>query len=163
MSFLCLYGKGTKISKYLIEHDKIYEAELTLGKRTDTGDREGNVIEEKRVKSRNMQEEKVRKTLQKFLGKQEQIPPMYSAIKVKGKKLYEYAREGKNVEVPKRQIEIYDIKLKEIEENSNKITFTVHTSKGTYIRTLCEDIAKALGEVRNNDGFKKNKSAVSLV
>lgn len=86
MSFLCLYGKGTKISKYLVEHDKIYEAVIKLGIKTDTGDREGQVIEEKKIASKNLEEEKVKSVLSNFLGKQEQIPPIYSAIKVKREK-----------------------------------------------------------------------------
>lgn len=154
MSFLCLFGKGTKISKYLIEHDKVYEAEITLGRKTDTGDREGNTIEEKEVSLKSLEEDKIKKVLECFIGKREQIPPMYSAIKLNGKKLYEYAREGKKIEVPKRQIEIYDIRLNKIDRVNKRILFTVHTSKGTYIRTLCEDIAEALGEVRCDDCFK---------
>lgn len=83
MSFLCLFGKGTKISKYLVEHDKIYEAEITLGIKTETEDKEGKIIEKKEVSLESLSEDKVRKILQTFLGKQLQIPPMYSAIKVK--------------------------------------------------------------------------------
>lgn len=146
----------------MIEHDKVYVAEITLGKRTDTGDREGKVIEEKKVKLKNIEKEKVIQTLKKFEGKQEQTPPMYSAIKLQGKKLYEYAREGKQIEIPKRQIEIYDINLNKVDKINKKIKFTVHTSKGTYIRTLCEDIAKSLEEIRNNDRFKKNKTSENL-
>lgn len=82
-----LIGKGTKISKYLIEHDKIYIAELELGIKTDTGDREGNIIEKKEVNERSLNQEQINETLKKFKGKQEQIPPMYSAIKVKRKKI----------------------------------------------------------------------------
>lgn len=154
MSFLCLFGKGTKISKYLIEHDKVYEAEITLGKKTDTGDREGKIIEEKEVSLRSLEEYKVKKVLEGFIGKREQTPPIYSAIKLNGKKLYEYAREGKEVEIPKRQVEIYDIRLGEIDRVNKRILFTAHTSKGTYIRTLCKEISEALGEVRYNDSFE---------
>ncbi len=82
-----LIGKGTKISKYLIEHDKEYIAELELGIKTDTGDREGNIIEKKEVNESSLTQEKINNTLKKFKGKQEQIPPMYSAIKVKRKKI----------------------------------------------------------------------------
>lgn len=106
-----LIGKGTLCSKYLIHHDKIYEAQLTLGKKTDTADCEGNVIEEKEVPPIAYQQEQIEKVMQTFLGKQEQIPPMYSAIKVKGKKLYEYARKGQTVEIQPRQIEIYQMNL----------------------------------------------------
>ncbi len=154
MSFLCLYGKGTKISKYLIEHDKIYEAVIRLGVKTDTGDREGEILEEKKIDLQNLEKEKVEKVLLSFLGIQMQMPPIYSAIKVNGKKLYEYARKGEQVEIKPRQIEIYKISLNKIDEENSKIYFTVHTSKGTYIRSLCEDIAKALGEIRYDGGAK---------
>ncbi len=144
MSFLCLYGKGTKVSKYLIEHDKIYEAVIKLGIRTETEDREGKILEEKEVDLKNLEEEKVKKVLKTFIGKGEQIPPMYSAIKVNGKKLYEYARDGKQIEIKSREIEIYSIDLQKIEKQEKTITIKVHTSKGTYIRSLCRDIALKL-------------------
>ena len=140
-----LLGKGTMLSQYLMEHDKIYKATIKLGERTDTLDSEGKVIEEKEVPKEALNETQVRKVLESFKGKQEQIPPMYSAIKIKGKKLYEYARKGQTVEIKPRSIQIYDIKLKEI--TNDTITFIAHVSKGTYIRTLCEDIAKKLGTV----------------
>lgn len=142
-----LIGKGTLCSKYLINHDKIYEVSLTLGTKTDTGDKEGTIIEEKEVVEDCFQKEKIESLLATFLGKQKQIPPMYSAIKVKGKKLYEYARKGQKVEIQPRQIEIYEIKLLAIQKESKQIEFQVHCSKGTYIRSLCEDIAKKLGTI----------------
>ena len=83
-----LVGKGTKLSQYLINHDKEYEVELKLGIKTDTADEEGNVVEEKEVGSNVLEKERVQTVLNGFIGKQKQIPPMYSAIKVKGKKLY---------------------------------------------------------------------------
>ena len=104
-----LIGNYTKLSKYLIEHDKTYIAKIELGKRTDTGDREGKIIEEKEVLA--FEKEKIERILKSFLGKQKQIPPQYSAIKIEGKKLYEYAREGKKIEIPPRDIEIYSIDL----------------------------------------------------
>ena len=144
-----LIGKGTKFSKYLINHDKIFEVELELGKKTDTADIEGKVIEEKEV-----DEEYVNKNLlqvlESFIGKQEQMPPMYSAIKKNGKKLYEYARSGEKVEIEARKIEIYKIDLNKY--NKNIISFVVSCSKGTYIRSLCEDIAEKLNTV----GYMKN-------
>ena len=140
-----LVGKGTKISKYLIHHDKVYEAEIKLGVKTDTLDREGKVLEERYVN--RVEESQVSDTLAKFIGKQKQIPPIYSAIKLNGKKLYEYAREGKTVDIPEREIEIYDIKLRFINEKENIIGITVYSSKGTYIRTLCQDIATKLGTI----------------
>ena len=139
-----LVGKATKISKYLIEHDKTYIATIKLGEKTDTGDSEGQVIEEKLVPT-DLKEEDINNTLQSFLGKQKQVPPMYSAIKINGKKLYEYAREGKEVKLEAREVEIYKIQL--LEYKNSKIKFEVECSKGTYIRTLCEDIAKKLGTV----------------
>lgn len=140
-----LIGNGTKLSKYLIEHNKSYRATIFLGKQTTTLDVEGEVIEEKEVEEEKLSEENVGKVLNSFIGKQEQIPPIYSAIKVKGKKLYEYARSGQNVEIEPRIIEIYDIKLEKIEEN--RIVFNVQCSKGTYIRTLCKDIAEKLDTI----------------
>ena len=144
-----LIGKGTKFSKYLINHDKIYEVELELGIKTSTADIEGEVIEEKDV-DRKYVKQNLEKTLKSFVGKQEQIPPIYSAIKKNGKKLYEYARNGENIEIEPRKIEIYSIEL--INYEDKYIKFIVSCSKGTYIRTLCEDIAKKL----NTIGFMKN-------
>lgn len=140
-----LIGKGTLCSKYLINHDKIYQAKIQLGQKTDTADAEGEIIEEQEVG--NLSEVGIKEILKTFVGKQEQMPPMYSAIKVKGKKLYEYARKGQTVEIQPRQIEIYDIKLMELDRENNQLQFQVSCSKGTYIRSLCEDIAKRLGTV----------------
>ena len=140
-----LLGNYTKLSKYLIEHDKTYIAKVKLGKKSDTGDSEGNVVETQEVDLKNISEENVKNVLKSFLGKQKQIPPMYSAIKIDGKKLYEYAREGKKVDVEPRDIEIYDIKLLSI--NELEIELEVSCSKGTYIRSLCEDIAQELGTI----------------
>lgn len=142
-----LIGKGTLCSKYLMNHDKIYEVQLTLGTKTDTADGEGKTVEEKEVPQNTFQKEKLEKALKSFLGKQEQTPPMYSAIKVKGKKLYEYARKGEKVEIQSRPIEIYEIELLQIKEEQKQIEFRVSCSKGTYIRSLCEDIAKKLSTV----------------
>lgn len=147
-----LIGKGTLCSQYLMEHDKIYEAVLKLGIKTDTADSEGNIIEEKEVALSELSDENVAMVLNGFIGKQEQMPPMYSAIKVNGKKLYEYARKGQTVEIKPRQIEIYKCELKNINLEEKEICFTVHCSKGTYIRSLCEDIATKLNTV----GYMKN-------
>ena len=142
-----LIGKGTQLSKYLINHDKIYEVVLQLGVKTDTADSEGNVIQKKEVDKTVLNNQYIVNVFNTFTGKQEQIPPMYSAIKVQGKKLYEYAREGKTVDVKPRTIEIYKIELLNIDNNNCKISFKIHCSKGTYIRSLCEDIAKRLNTV----------------
>ena len=150
-----LIGKGTQCSKYLVNHDKKYRVELKLGKRTETLDAEGKIIEEKEI-PQNMLEQSnksnIEKTLKTFEGEIEQKPPIYSAIKVKGKKLYEYARKGQEVERPTRKITIYSIELKQIKKEENIIIFDVYCSKGTYIRTLCEDIAKKL----NTIGYMQN-------
>ncbi len=153
-----LIGKGTLCSKYLINHDKIYETTIQLGKKTDTADSEGNIIEEKKVEKNILQEEKVKEILHKFIGKQEQLPPMYSAIKVNGKKLYEYARKGEKVEVKPRNIEIYSLDLLNINEEKQQITIKVNCSKGTYIRSLCEDISKSLDTV----GYMLNLNRIKV-
>lgn len=136
-----LVGKGTLVSKYLINHDKKYIVTLQLGERTDTADSEGIVIERVPVDIRLLDRNNIENILKNFIGKQEQIPPIYSAIKVNGKKLYEYARKGQAVELKPRTIEIYDINLIDVDLENKKIKFEVFCGKGTYIRSLCEDIA----------------------
>ncbi len=153
-----LIGQGTKLSKYLISHDKIYVSTIQLGKKTDTLDSEGNIIEEKAVDIKLLNKENVQKVLDFQKGKQTQTPPIYSAIKVNGKKLYEYARKGVEVEIPKRKIEIYNIELLNINEKDKTIEFKVHCSKGTYIRTLCENIAENLGTI----GYMKELNRVQV-
>ena len=111
-----LVGQGTKLSYYLINHDKKYEVTLKLGIKTDTADAEGNIIEEQNVNKALLKKEKIEKVLSSFIGKQQQIPPIYSAIKVNGKKLYEYARKNIEVEIKPREIEIYCIELYEIDK-----------------------------------------------
>lgn len=150
-----LIGTATKISKYLIEHKKAYIATIKLGYKTDTGDSSGKVIKEDKH-FQEIDNKEIENVLVSFLGKQKQVPPMYSAIKVGGKKLYEYAREGKTLEVQAREIEIYDIDLKGC--NKDEISFEVNCSKGTYIRTLCEDIAEKLGTIRLYERTAKNIS-----
>ena len=142
-----LIGKGTLCSKYLINHDKIYRATIQLGIETDTLDAEGTIVNTIEVSSEVFNEEYIINILDTFLGKQEQVPPMYSAIKINGKKLYQYAREGKSIEVQPRNIEIYNIKLLEVNKENKQIKFEVHCSKGTYIRSLCSDISKKLGTI----------------
>ncbi len=142
-----LIGKGTLCSKYLINHDKKYKVTLKLGKKTSTGDEEGEIIEEQNINEQILEQSNIEEVLKKFIGEQEQIPPIYSAIKVKGKKLYEYARNNQEVKIEPRKITIYEINLLKIDKSRNEIQFEVKCSKGTYIRSLCEDIAKALGTV----------------
>lgn len=153
-----LVGKGTSLSKYLINHDKEYIATIKLGKKTSTGDGEGDVIEEKPINEKYLEEDYIKKILEEFKGKQSQIPPMYSAIKVNGKKLYEYARKGKQIEVKPREIEIYNIELIKVSKDTKEIVYKVGCSKGTYIRSLCEDIAKKLETV----GFMKDLNRIRV-
>lgn len=148
-----LLGEYTKLSKYLIEHDKTYVAKLKLGIKTSTGDIEGEVIDTKEYDKNILDKGNVEKVLNSFIGKQKQIPPMYSAIKVNGKKLYEYARNGETVEVEPRDIELYDVKLLNIYDD--EIEFEVSCSKGTYIRVVCEDIAKAFGTIGTMSALKR--------
>lgn len=144
-----LIGKATGISKYLINHDKTYITTLKLGIKTDTADSEGKIIDEKKVP--NLSKENIEIILKDIIGKQKQIPPMYSAVKVKGKKLYEYARIGESVVAEPRIIEIYNTKLINLNKKENEIVFKIECSKGTYIRTVCENVAKRLNTV----GFMK--------
>ena len=140
-----LIGKGTLCSKYLMNHNKTYKVLLKLGIKKSTGDEEGDILQQEVVDEELLDEKKIKTILESFLGEQEQIPPIYSAIKVNGKKLYEYARKGQEVKVEPRKINIYDIQLLEIDKENKEIQFEVSCSKGTYIRSLCEDIAQALG------------------
>ena len=153
-----LLGKGTKFSKYLINHDKKYIATLQLGVKTTTADIEGEIIEQRAVDERLFDEDKIMAILKTFEGKQIQTPPIYSAIKVKGKKLYEYARSGTEVEIPKRNIEIYKIELVSLNKDQDQIVFDVECSKGTYIRSLCEDIAEKLGTVGHMKELERAKA-----
>ena len=135
-----LIGRAVKASEFLLTSDKHYRATFRLGIQTDTEDITGKVISE----SENIPDESsVMEAINSMLGKSMQIPPMYSAIKIQGKKLYDLAREGKTVERESRPIEIFEIKGKKISENEYEID--VKCSKGTYIRTICADIGKKLG------------------
>lgn len=136
---ICI-GKATKVVDYIMEDLKTYRAELTFGSSTDTQDRYGETISQSDYLP---SEEEIRSILPQFLGEYWQEPPMYSALKVNGKKLYELAREGIEIERKKRKIYIYNIDI--ISISHDKIMIDVICSKGTYIRTLCYDIAKALG------------------
>lgn len=138
---LCI-NKATKALQFITSEDKEYIATITLGKATDTYDLEGKITSEKEYQN-DLTLKQVEATLKNFLGKQKQIPPIYSAIKVNGKKLYEYARNNEKVEIDPRDIEIYSLELLSFEKNEIKIR--THCSKGTYIRSLCVDIASALG------------------
>ena len=136
---ICI-GEATKFSHRLLEANKTYIATIQLGVTTTTGDQEGEVVNQKDVVLKPNQLEE---TLQKFTGDITQTPPMFSALKFEGKPLYEYARQGIEIERKSRQVTIYDITLKKIEESI--VILEVSCSKGTYIRTLAEDIGHALG------------------
>ena len=133
-----LVGRATKILPYLEKSRKEYIAEIEFGKKTDTGDIWGSVLDTSLIRS--IEENEAKDVLSRFLGKSMQKPPMISAIKKDGKKLYEYARAGIEVEVEKRPIEIFEIELLHL----NPFRFRVVCSAGTYVRSLCEDIAKEL-------------------
>ena len=144
---VCL-GRATKVCDMLTDKDKTYEAVLLLGRVTDTQDTTGKVLSERPVNDPDLPggpvtEQKAEECIRGFIGTYDQIPPMYSALKVGGKKLYELAREGKTVERKSRRVMIYDIRIKDI--SLPRIRMEVDCSKGTYIRTLCHDIGEKLG------------------
>lgn len=136
------FGKATRIIEYYDDDFKTYEAEMKLGMVTDTLDITGTVLETKPV---DVSEEDVIQTIDSFRGWITQIPPKYSALKVNGKPLYKYAREGAEVEIKSRKIYVEDIQPVEVNLGENRILFRVTCSKGTYIRTICDDIGKKLG------------------
>ncbi|MGO3891843.1 MAG: tRNA pseudouridine(55) synthase TruB [Paenalcaligenes sp.] len=140
---VCCFGKATKISGLLLDADKAYEAELTFGAETDSGDLTGTVVATAELPENGADVEAVKQVLQEFLGEIQQIPPMYSALKRDGKPLYEYARQGIELERPPRTITIHSIELLSCEGNTARIA--VECSKGTYIRTLAQDIGQRLG------------------
>lgn len=143
-----LLGSATKLSDYLTVQDKVYEATALLGRDTDTYDISGQTLAEASATDLlSLTEEKIMDALNSFVGKQMQLPPIYSALKKDGKKLYEYAREGKEVEIAARPIEIYSIQLLTIDglgSSDVRVRFLVHCSKGTYIRSLCHDLGQKL-------------------
>ncbi len=144
---ICI-GKATKISNLITNYDKKYIAEITLGLETDTLDLEGNVINEEKVS--NINEEKIQKVLVSFIGTYKQQVPKYSAVKIKGKKLYEYARNNIEIELPIREVKIYQLNIiSNLIDDNNKLKFMIqcHVSKGTYIRSLIRDIGKQLNTI----------------
>lgn len=154
---VCL-GSGTKLCDMLTDKDKEYEAELLLGVETDTQDVTGVVLKESEVTST---EEEVRAAIMGFVGDYMQVPPMYSALKVNGKKLYELARAGKEVEREARPVVILGIEILEV--NLPVVRFRVACSKGTYIRTLCYDIGAKLGCGGTMKSLKRTKVGIFKV
>lgn len=161
---ICI-GGATKIIPYLSDLKKVYIAKLSLGSTTDTEDATGNVLEKVNVKN-IPSEVAIREVFDQFTGTITQIPPMYSAVRVKGKRLYEYARENLEVDRPKREVIIHEIELLNIDKEENSISLEISCSKGTYIRTLCVDMGAALGypahmsELKRveSDSFKQNET-----
>lgn len=151
---MCI-GRGTKVADMLTAKDKQYVAEMTLGLATDTLDASGTVTETAEV---NVTEQDIENAIQKFVGDIEQIPPMYSAIKVDGKKLYELAREGIEIDRKPRSVRIDNIEVLDINLEENKISIRVDCSKGTYIRTLCDDIGRELGCFAHMSKLERTKS-----
>ncbi|MBR1758463.1 MAG: tRNA pseudouridine(55) synthase TruB [Lachnospiraceae bacterium] len=139
---LVCFGNATKVCDLIEDRKKQYRVVCLLGCQTDTQDLTGEVLNEKPV---TCTEEEIRLAANSFVGKYMQVPPMYSALKVNGKRLYELAREGKTVERKAREIEIYSIAVEQIDLVKNEVTMLVSCSKGTYIRTLCDDLGTKLG------------------
>lgn len=137
-------GKATKLVDILVDHKKIYNCTLKLGIKTKTDDVFGEIIKEKEPKKYS--NEIIDKVLDSFIGTYNQIPPMYSSVKVNGKKLYQYAVKDITIERNSRPIEIYSLK-RTSDINNNEFSFIVESSKGLYVRTLCSDIAEKLGEL----------------
>jgi len=150
---LC-FGEATKVSAMMLDDNKRYQAVVKLGVMTDTGDAEGQVIEEKPVPK--LSKEIIEECLSNFMGEIDQVPPMYSALKHNGKKLYELAREGKVIERKARRITIFELKLLDFTEDS--LTLDVFCSKGTYIRSLAEDIGYKLGCGGTITGLRRTQS-----
>ncbi len=144
---LCL-GQATRIIPYLEEDDKVYVCRVTFGLRSDTYDMWGT-LEEKRPEEADVLENlsggKIRTALEVFRGEIMQKPPMFSAIRLDGKRLYQYAREGKHVEVPERKVTIHHIQMMEYMDSEKEALLRIHCSKGTYVRSICHDLGNALG------------------
>ena len=162
---ILVLGKATKIVSKLINQDKVYEVTLMLGISTDTGDITGKITEKQDIQ--NIDQTLIKNTLNKFQGHLIQTPPMVSAKKYKGRPLYKYARQGQIIPRTAKDIHVYSLVINNI--NIPEISFTVNCSKGTYIRTLCEDIGKSLGIGacasrihRTKSGFFNIQQAVTL-
>lgn len=147
---LC-FGEATKVSAFLLDADKSYRVTARLGQKTDSADADGEVVETAPVPM--LDEAQVRQVLDGFLGESEQIPPMYSALKVQGRRLYELARKGEQIERAARKIVIYEIGLVSLE--NERLTCDVRCSKGTYIRSLVEDIAEKLGTLAHVEVLRR--------
>lgn len=167
-------GRGTKVLEYMLEADKVYVGEITLGYETTTEDASGEIISRKEIASDAVSSSQIDEAMAGFIGKITQIPPYYSAVRVNGKHLYEYARAGIEVERPSREVEIYSFErtgelVYDADEKTYTFPFEVHCSKGTYIRTLAVDLGKKLeipahmkSLIRTQAGDFKASNAVTL-
>lgn len=153
---LCI-GKATKLVEVITSYDKEYEAEVILGIKTDTGDITGKILKEQRT---IISKENIEECLKKMIGTYNQTVPIYSAVKINGKKLYEYARNNEEIELPKRKVTIKELKLISditYEKEKTKFKIKCHVSKGTYIRSLIEDIATNLNTIGTMENLKRTK------
>lgn len=137
-----LIGEATKLSNNFTAEDKVYKVKMLLGVETDTYDITGRIVFASVV---NKDEFYIKERIKRFIGKQMQNPPIYSAIRIDGKRAYSYAREGKKVEMPEREVEIYSIEDIKVNLELREVSFVVHCSKGTYVRSLVNDIGKKIG------------------
>lgn len=137
-----LIGEATKLSNSFTAEDKIYKVKMLLGVETDTYDITGRIVFASVV---NKDEIYIKERIKRFIGKQNQTPPIYSAVRIDGKRAYSYAREGKKIDMPQREIEIFSINDIKVNLECREVTFVVHCSKGTYIRSLVNDIGKKIG------------------
>lgn len=149
-------GRSTVLSSFLLEADKSYTARIRLGIRTETDDITGAVLEEKPV---DITSDGLKELLSRFIGRQSQIPPMYSALKKDGVRLYSLARQGKTVDIPSREIEVYSLDLLEDLNSENEILVSAVVSKGTYIRSLARDIGEAAGCGATLTGLCRTKTS----
>ena len=147
-------GKATKVNEYLLLKDKKYIAKIKLGILTDTFDITGNILEKENV---SVLKKDIEEVLKRFTGKMSQTPPIYSALKVNGQKLYEYAREGKEVKIKNRNIEIFENKLIDF-NGKDEFSIEIEVSKGTYIRSVAYDIGKAVGTYGTITELRRIKS-----
>ncbi|MGT2932750.1 tRNA pseudouridine(55) synthase TruB [Streptococcus catagoni] len=154
-------GKATRVLEYMTEAGKVYEGQVTFGYSTTTEDASGDILEETPV-ARTLSEDDIDKMMDSFRGRIRQIPPMYSAVKVKGRKLYEYAREGQIIERPERQVDIYQFVRTSpltFEDQVCRFDFKVSCSKGTYVRTLAVDLGRHLGYASHMSTLVRTASA----
>ena len=153
---LCI-GKATKLVEVITSYDKEYEAEVILGIKTDTKDITGEILKEEKA---IISKENIEECLKKMIGTYNQTVPIYSAVKINGKKLYEYARNNEEIELPKRKVTIKELKLTSditYEKEKTKFKIKCHVSKGTYIRSLIEDIATNLNTIGTMENLKRTK------